>query len=26
LTEGPSTRHPNRNNRMEIIDLGRQVE
>jgi pyruvate kinase len=26
LTEGPSTKHPNRNNRMEIIDLGRQIE
>ena len=24
LTEGPSTKHPHRNNRMEIIDLGRQ--
>ncbi len=24
LTEGPSTRHPNRNNRMEIIDLRRE--
>jgi pyruvate kinase len=23
LTEGPSTKHPHRNNRMEIIDLGR---
>jgi len=23
LTEGPSTKHPDRNNRMEIIDLGR---
>ena len=23
LTEGPSTRHPDRNNRMEIIDLRR---
>ena len=23
LTEGPSSRHPNRNNRMEIIDLRR---
>ena len=26
LTEGPSTKHPHRNNRMEIIDLGHQVE
>jgi len=26
LTEGPSTKHPHRNNRMEIINLGRQVE
>jgi len=26
LTEGPSTKHPHRNNRMEIIDLGRDVE
>jgi pyruvate kinase len=26
LTEGPSTRHPHRNNRMEIIDLDRQAE
>jgi pyruvate kinase len=26
LTEGPSARHPHRNNRMEIIDLSRQVE
>jgi pyruvate kinase len=24
LTEGPSTRHPNRNNRMEIINLDRK--
>lgn len=24
LTEGPSRKHPNRNNRMEIIDLGKQ--
>jgi len=24
LTEGPSRKHPDRNNRMEIIDLGRQ--
>ena len=24
LTEGPSSRHPNRNNRMEIIDLKRE--
>jgi pyruvate kinase len=26
LTEGPSTKHPRRNNRMEIIDLRRAVE
>jgi len=26
LTEGPSAKHPHRNNRMEIIDLGHQVE
>jgi len=26
LTEGPSTKHPHRNHRMEIIDLGHQVE
>jgi len=26
LTEGPSSKHPHRNNRMEIIDLGRQVK
>ena len=26
LTEGPSTKHPHRNNRMEIIQLDRQVE
>ena len=25
LTEGPSTKHPDRNNRMEIIDLERRV-
>jgi pyruvate kinase len=25
LTEGPSTKHPHRNNRMEIIDLGDQT-
>jgi len=25
LTEGPSTKHPRRNNRMEIINLGRDV-
>jgi hypothetical protein len=24
LTEGPSRKHPDRNNRMEIIDLGKQ--
>jgi pyruvate kinase len=24
LTEGPSTKHPHRNNRMEIFDLGRE--
>ena len=26
LTEGPSSKHPHRNNRMEIIDLGRKVK
>jgi pyruvate kinase len=26
LTEGPSTKHPQRNNRMEIIDLGRDTD
>ena len=26
LTEGPSTKHPNRNNRMEIIDLDRKED
>ena len=26
LTEGPSTRHPEAHNRMEIIDLRRQQE
>ncbi len=26
LTEGPSTSHPHRNNRMEIINLGREKE
>jgi pyruvate kinase len=26
LTEGPSAKHPNRNNRMEIIDLNREED
>jgi pyruvate kinase len=26
LTEGPSAKHPESNNRMEVIDLGREVE
>jgi pyruvate kinase len=26
LTEGPSPKHPEANNRMEIIDLGRKGE
>jgi len=26
LTEGPSAKHPHRNNRMEIINLDRQVK